>query len=161
MSIKITCDICGKEIHGFSDGGKFDHFDVCDECFKKMEKLEDKWKEEKRLLFANFIAVNLKKPAKKEKPAPHTHVCKCKGGKPVAAVCKGHEQKVRKKAENGSGRLLVTMKELAAELKCNVHSLQCYALRHKLGILNEKTRMKMFNAEEAEKVRRHFSRGGK
>ncbi len=171
MSVKITCDICGKEIHGYMDGGKFDYFDVCEDCCKKMEKLEDKWKEEKRLLFADFIAVNLRKPAKKEKPAPHTHVCKCKGGKPVAAVCKTKCGRAVRKAnapvplgevvkqldkEEARKKKICGSSDIAKELGKRVSTISHYATANNIGKL--KGTVRVYNCDEADMIRKHFAR---
>ena len=148
MSIKITCDVCGREIHGFEDGGHFDHFEVCKECFNKLEKHRDKWDDEKMRLFKNFIAENLKKPAV-QKSAPHTHVCKCKGGKPAAvATVKGTPKEHVHK--------LVTTPELAKAIGAKVHTVQCFALRKGLGVIDAKKRVRVFNEADVKVVASHF-----
>lgn len=166
--IKITCDICGKEIHGYMDGNKFENYDVCEDCCAKLEKLEDKWKEEKRLLFANFIAVNLKKPA------PQTHVCKCNGGKAVVKTCKGKcsRRKAVRKAnvvplsevvkqldkEEARKKKICGSSDIAKELGKRVSTISHYATANNIGRL--KGTVRVYNVDEADMIRSHF-KGGK
>ncbi len=84
-----------------------------------------------------------------EKPEPHTHVCKCKGGKPVAvATAKGTPKSHVHK--------LVTTPELAKAIGAKVHTLQCFALRKGLGVIDQKKRVRVFNEADVKVVASHF-----
>ena len=171
--ITITCDICGKEITGHDETGMFNDFQLCGKCFKRIEGRRAEWREAKRKLFQKMFGNE--QPAKPELPCVHVEDVKpsARVGKCKVALCgKGlkhvHVVKKDKVKKDRQGRkpeadsrfkLFVTTKELADELQCNVHSLQCYALRHDLGVVNEKKRTKVFNFNEAEKIREHFRRG--
>ena len=84
----------------------------------------------------------------------HTHVvCKCKNGGAVATTCKcrKHEHKVVEPRSN-----LMTIQELSKAIGVHVRTISCYCYRHAIGIIDKKARVRVFNAEDAETVRKHF-----
>jgi len=150
--ITIICDVCGKKIE---DSEEIRHFDtgihVCLDCLKLLNY--DEWKQAKKMLFKRFIA-KLTKPAK---PAKETCTCKCarkpaaKAEKPVAVktTCNGKCQHEHK---------LLTNVELAAEIGKKANIVQCYAYRNGLGITDKKRRVRLYNQEDADKIRKHFEK---
>lgn len=157
MSIKITCDICGKEITDFSNGGVFDDFQFCDKCFKRLEGRRAEWRQAKRKLFLQMfdkeIAQSMEKNVNtlnKRKPAKHAHVCQCAkdGKKVVTTVPKGKSKR--------HDHWFVTTRELADAIGAKVHTVQCYANRKGLGTIDAKTRVRVYDEKAAEAIRRHF-----
>ncbi len=106
-----------------------------------------------------------------EKPAPHTHVCKCKGGKPVAVVCKTKCRKAVRKAnapvplgevarqldkEEARKRKICGSGDIARELGKRVSTISHYATANNIGRLQGTVRV--YNADEADMIRKHFGR---
>lgn len=151
MAIKITCDICGEEITERTDATLFDDYQFCNRCYKAIEPQRNAWKSWKRYCFVNFYMdeINKIKSPKKGKPAPHTHVCKSKGGKPAAvATVKGTPKSHVHK--------LVTTPELAKAIGAKVHTVQCFALRKGLGTIDQKKRVRVFNEADVKVITSHF-----
>lgn len=151
MAIKITCDICGKDISGANDAHAFADFQFCAECWKVFEPRRGEWHRAKAQLFLNFFDKEIEKTTKKtaKKPVPHTHVCRCKGGKPVAvATVKGTPKTHVHK--------LISTSELAKSIGAKAHTVQCFALRKGLGVIDPKKRVRMYNATDADTIRAHF-----
>lgn len=87
-----------------------------------------------------------------EKPEPHTHVCKSKGDLPASvATVKG--------TPKSHVHRLVTTPELAKAIGAKIHTVQCFANRKGLGVIDAKRRVRMYNVEDAEVIRRHFKEG--
>lgn len=171
--IKRFCDVCGKEIKVSEDAHYFDQYMVCEECYKILLAHLDEWhkkieKQFKEWACAVVAAGELRKkskPAKAELPYvhvedikpkarlgkgdAHTHVCKCKDGKPAAeATVKG--------TPKGHVHKLVTTPELARSIGAKVHTVQCFALRKGLGIFDRKRRAKVFSEADVKVITSHF-----
>ena len=112
---------------------------------------------------------------KARKPAPHTHVCKCKNGKPVVeTVCKTKCRKAVRKPAIPSVPLMEIAKKLereeeqkkkfcgsadiAKELGRRTSTISHYATANNIGKI--KGTVRVFNIDEADRIRRHFN-GGK
>jgi len=142
--IKTYCDVCGKQT---ADAEFFEEFQFCAECWKKAQSKLPAWELAKAKLFKAMFAA---KPC----ACKGSEKCACKKAAKVAVktTCKGKEH---------AHELLTTTIELAKELDRNISTIQCYTYRNKLGTVDAKRHVKVFSEEEANKVRKHFNRGGK
>ena len=153
MAIKITCDICGKDITERTDATLFDDYQFCERCYRAIEPKRNAWKLRKHCAFIQFFADEIDQimPQKKEKTAKHTHVCQCAkvGSALVTTVAKGkcHCHRKTRKAIYGTA-------DIAKQIGRSKDVVCHYATRNQIGMVVHGVRV--YDEEQAEHIRRHF-----
>lgn len=156
---KAFCDVCGKEMIP-ENRHYFDDFDTCSECHQIIENHYELWGKVKLDTFRKFVsemkkAAAAKKPAAKKPVAIKTTCCgKCGQHKHELVTAKPAAKQAGKKP---AAKTLTTA-ELAKEIGKKTNIVQCYSYRHGLGIIDKKRRVRVFNQEDADKVRKHFQK---
>lgn len=171
---KTFCDVCGKELTS-GDCHYFDDFDTCSDCYKIIENHYELWEEVKLDTFREFaseLKAAAKKPAAKKLVAVKTTCCgKCRQHKhelvtaaePAAKsaakpAAKKPVAKSAKPAAKKPAAKLITTSELANEIGRKPNIVQCYAYRNKLGRTDKMRRVRLYNQEEVDKIRKHFEK---
>ena len=166
--IKTYCDVCGQEINELKAMRKsfFDYYVLCPDCMKKVEDKNEDWKDAKLALLKRFVASQ--KPAKKQAKKP-AKPCACKGGETCArkpakikqfdpALIKPVAVKTTCNGKCHKHEAMITTAELAAEIGKKANIVQCYAYRNGLGITDKKRRVRLYNQEDADRIRKHFEK---
>ena len=159
---RIFCDVCGKELIPGMDGHYFDDFDTCSECHKFIESHYELWAEVRLDTFREFaseLKAAAKKPAAKKPVAVKTTCCgKCGQHKHELVTDAEPAAKPAKPAAKKPAAKLITTSELAKEIGLKPNTVQCYAYRNKLGRTDKKRRVRLYNQEDADKIRKHFEK---
>lgn len=171
---KTFCDVCGKELIP-GDNRYFDDFDTCSDCNQIIENHYELWEEVKLDTFREFAsdlkkAAAAKKPAAKKPVAVKTTCCgKCHkhelltAAEPAAKsaakpAAKKPVAKPAKPAAKKPAAKLITTSELANEIGRKPNIVQCYAYRNKLGCTDKIRRVRLYNQEDVDKIRKHFEK---
>ena len=160
---KIFCDVCGKELKT-GERHFYDEFDVCPDCDKFIENHYELWEEVKLDTFREFVselkkAAAEKKPAAKKPVAVKTTCCgKCGQHKHELVTDAEPAAKPAKPAAKKPAAKLITTSELAKEIGRKPNIVQCYAYRNKLGRTDKMRRVRLYNQEDADKIRKHFEK---